>query len=121
MAHAVNLMFRNVLLGPDALHRQQRILWTPIAFFANPRFFAPQIAVNRVALRDFVIAETLGKAHPAATIRELAQHCQYLPLQVGWRLLLRIIEKYFVLDLQPTKLRFEEGHFLVDGHAFTSD
>src|SRR6266567_4637431 len=92
VAHAVNLMFRNVLLGPDALHRKQSILRAAIALFADPRFFAPQVAVNRVALGNFVVAEALRKAH-ASAVGEFAQQSQHLPLEIRRWLLLRIAEE----------------------------
>src|SRR6202158_1106685 len=54
-----------------ALHRQERILWPPIALFANPHFLAPQVALNRVALRHLVVLKALRKTQPPA-IAELA-------------------------------------------------
>src|SRR6266496_1842991 len=59
MAHSVSLMMlRLVLFGIDAhpLHRQQGILGTAISFLANAGFLAPEIAINGVTLRHFVVA-----------------------------------------------------------------
>src|SRR5579864_3003864 len=57
-------MFRLALLGgPDALYRKKRVLRTTVTFFTNAALLSPQIAVNGIALRDFVVAETLGETH----------------------------------------------------------
>src|SRR5580704_9612421 len=90
------------------LHREQRVLRTPIALFANASLLAPQVAIDRIALRHFVVAETLLEAHPSA-IAELAQHAQHFPLDIRRRLFGWVAEINFVLDLEPAQLRFEHS------------
>ena len=106
MTDSVDLVLRYVFLDPHSLHGEQRVLGTAVAFFANPVLLPPQIAVDGVALRDFVVAEALGKAHPAA-IAEFAQQGEHLPFDIRGRTLGRIAEINLVLDLQPAQLRVE--------------
>ena len=103
------------LRGTHALHGEQRILRTAVAFFANAALLAPQVAVDGVALRHFVVAEALLEAHPPA-VAELAQQAQHLPLDIRGRLLGRIAEINFVLDLEPAQLRFKKSQFFVESH-----
>ncbi len=105
------MLFRDA----HALHRQDRILRAAIAFFPNANFLPPEIAVNGIPLRHFVVAIALGKAH-AVAITELANEGQHLPLDVRGRPLLRIVEKDLVFDLQPAQLMVEEIQFLINSH-----
>src|SRR5271157_2209296 len=109
-------MFRLAFLGgADALHRENGILRAAVAFLANAHLFSPEIAVDGVTLRHFVVTETLGKAH-ACSVAEFAEEGEHLPLDVGGRALGRVVEKDLVLDLQPAQLLIEEIHFLFNGH-----
>src|SRR5580704_18369876 len=99
----------------NSLHRKQRVLRTPVAFLANAAFFAPQVAVDGITLRHFVVAETLRKGQPPA-VAEFAQQTQNLPLHVGGRFLGGVAEIDFVLDLEPAQLRLEVRQFFVNGH-----
>src|ERR1700722_16343361 len=111
------IVLRLVLhFGPYSLHRKKRVLRAAIAFFADAGFLAPQIAVNRIALRHFVVAVALREAH-ASAVGKLPQQREYLPLDVGGRALGRITEKHFVFDLQPTQLGFEYVYFFIGGHG----
>src|ERR1700674_514738 len=103
------------LSGTHPLHREQRVLGTTVPFFANAALLAPQVAVDGVALRHFVVAEALLEAHPSA-ITELAQQAQHLPLDIGGRLLGRIAEINLVLNLEPPQLRLKQSQFFVDSH-----
>src|SRR5256885_1026884 len=87
------MVLRLVLIFfPYSLNRQNRVLRTAVSFFPDAGLLAPEIAVNRVALRHFVVAIALGEIH-ASAIGEFPQHRQHLPLDVGGRTLLRIAEK----------------------------
>ena len=79
-------------------------------------FLPPEIAVNGVALRDFVVAVALGEAKLGA-VAELAQHGEHFPLDVRGRFFRRVTEKDLVFDLQAAKLRIEDVQFLVDSHG----
>ena len=115
MAYAVDFVFRLVFFRAHSLHGEQRVLRTAVAFFTDAVLLAPQIAVDGIALRDFVVAEALGKTH-AAAVAEFAQQGEHLPLDVGRRSLGRVAEINLVLDLQPAQLRVQQGQFFVDGH-----
>src|SRR6202140_2064188 len=107
-----------VLFGhAHALHREDRIRRPAIALFANPHFLAPQVGLNRVALRHLVVPEALRKTHPGA-IAELANQREHLPFDVGGRPFGRIIEENLVLDLQPAKLLIEEIQLFINGHKY---
>src|SRR5581483_5014958 len=105
--YPVNFVPVLVLLFTDTLHREQSILRTAVAFFANAALLAPEVAVNRITLGHFVITKTLVELH-AAAVGKFAQQREYLPFQVGRRLFLRIAEVDFVLDLQPPQVRLEQ-------------
>jgi hypothetical protein len=109
------LWFELFFSDADSLHGEQRILRAAVAFFADARLLAPQVAVNGVALGHFVVAVALGEVH-ASAIGEFAQQAQYLPLDVSGRALGRIAEVDLVLDLQAAQLRVEYVQFLVRGH-----
>ena len=110
------MVLRFVFLhGTYALHGEQRVLGTPVALFANAAFLAPQVAINGITLRHFVVAEALLKAHPSA-VAELAQQAQHLPLDIRGRLLGGVAEINFVLDLEPAQLRLKKNQFFVDSH-----
>src|SRR5258708_5496967 len=116
MAQAINFVRRRVVfLESHSRNRKQRVLGAAVSFFANAPLLAPQIAVNCIALRDRVITETLRKTHVGA-VGELAQQGQHLPLQIRGRFLLRIAEKYLVLNLQQPQLRLQPGQFLIYSH-----
>src|ERR1035437_6371614 len=101
-------MLRFVLfVCAHALHREQRILRPAVALFANPHLLAPQVGLNRVALRHLVVLETLRKTQPRA-IAELANQREHFPFHVGRRSFARIVEENLVLDLQPAQLLIEE-------------
>src|SRR5215469_18038247 len=118
VAQPVNFMGLLMLFRPDTLHRQQRVLGPAIAFFADARFLAPQIAIDGVTLRDFVITEPLREAQ-AAAVGELAKQREHLPFEIGRRFLLRIAEEDFVLDFEAAQLRLEKVQLFIDGHEFT--
>src|SRR3984957_9432138 len=99
----MGLMF---LLGTYSLNGEQRVLRAAIAFFADARLLAPQVAVDGVALGHFVVAKALGKTH-ASAIGKFAQQGEHLPLDVSGRPLGRVAEENFVLDLQPPQLGLE--------------
>ena len=94
-----------------ALHRKQRILRPAIALFANPHLLAPQVALNRVALRHLVVLEALRKTQPRA-VAELANEREHLPFDVGGRPFGGIVEENLVLDLQPAQLLIEQTSVL---------
>src|SRR5208282_3600714 len=114
--HRVVRRFVLVFRHSNSLHREQSVLRAAIAFFADTRLLAPQVAVNGVTLGHFVVTVTLGEVH-AAAVGELAQHAQHLPLNVSGRALLRVAEINLVLDLQTAQLRVENVQFLVGGHT----
>src|SRR5579864_3119950 len=123
VADTINVMvLRLQFLFGDAhsLNRQQGILRAAIAFFADARLLAPQIAVHGVTLGNFVVAVALREAH-AATVGKLPQQGQHLPLDIGGRPLGRIAEEYLVLDFQAPQLRIEKSQFLVGGHRNLRD
>src|SRR3979490_788305 len=97
-------MLRLVFLFPYALHGQQGILGTPVSLFANAGLLAPEIAVDGIALRHFVVAETLGEVH-ASAVGKLPQQAQHLPLDVSGRPFCRVAEEDLVLDLQAPRWR----------------
>src|SRR5580658_7072011 len=97
------------------LHGKQRVLRTPVALFANASLFAPQVAVDGIALRHFVITEALLKAH-SSTVAELTQQAQHLPLDIRGRLLGGVAEINLVLDLEPAQLAFKKSQFFVESH-----
>src|SRR6185295_19472061 len=103
MAYSVNFVLGLMLLHPHTLDREQRVLGTAVAFFTNAVLLAPQIAVNGIALRDFVVAEALRKAH-APAVAEFAQQGKHLPLHLRGGALGRIAEINLVLNLQPAQL-----------------
>src|SRR5947209_10914471 len=100
-----------------SLDRENRVLRTAVSFFPDAGLLAPEIAVNRIALRHFVVAIALGEIH-ASAIGEFPQHRQHLPLDVGGRTLLRIAEKNLVLDLQTAQLGIEYVQLFVDRHRY---
>ena len=59
MTDSLDLVLRFVLRQAHSLDRKQRVLRTAVAFFANPALLAPEIAVDGIALRNFVVAEAL--------------------------------------------------------------
>ena len=68
MTHTVDRMmglFR-FFFESDSLNRKKGVLRAAIAFFADAGLFAPQVAVNGVTLRQFVVAVALRETHPAA-------------------------------------------------------
>src|SRR4029077_16988628 len=72
MAEAIDLMLSFVLFGnAHALHGEDLIRWPAIALFANSHFLAPEVGLNRIALRHLVVPVALRKTHPRA-IAELA-------------------------------------------------
>src|SRR6185437_7661797 len=81
MLDTVHLVLGFVLFWTKALNRKQRILRTAIPFFANSRLLPPQVAVDGIALGQFVEAIALRETQ-AAAIGELAQQGEYLPLQI---------------------------------------
>src|SRR5579864_2540119 len=93
VANAIRLRVLGLVffLGPDALNRKKGILRAAVAFFANAGLLAPEVGVDRVTLRHFVVAEALGEIH-ASAVGELAQQREHLPLDVAWRLLGGIAE-----------------------------
>src|SRR5271167_2434169 len=103
------------LRGTHALHGEQRVLRTPVALFANAGLLAPQVAVDGITLRHFVVAEALLEAHPPA-VAELAQQAQHLPLDIRGRFLGRVAEINFILDLEPAQLGFKKSQFFVESH-----
>src|ERR1022692_3624378 len=106
-AQAVDRMRGLMLLfGAHSLHRKKCILRTAVAFFANAGLLAPQVAIDGIALRHFVVAVALGKAH-ASAVGKLAQQREHLPFNVGGRPLGGIAEINLVLDLQPAQLSLE--------------
>jgi len=117
MAEAIDGMVLGLVLffGAHALHGEKRILRAAIAFLADTGLLAPQIAVDGVALRHFVITVTLGKTH-AAAVGEFAQQGEYLPLDIGGRTLGRVAEVDLILDLQPAQLSLEHVQFFIGGH-----
>src|ERR1700690_1458529 len=101
------MVLRFMLLSrTHTLHGQQRVLRTAVALFPNAGFLAPEVAVNSVALRHFVVAEALLEAHPSA-IAEFTQQAQHFPLDVGGGLLGRVAEIDLVLDLKAAQLRLK--------------
>ena len=63
-----------MLLGrADTLHRKNCVLRAAITFLTDARFLAPQVAIHRVALRQFVVSVTLRKGY-ARAIAEFAEH-----------------------------------------------
>src|SRR5579872_6211529 len=101
------MMLRLMLLdGTHTLHGQKRVLRATIALFTNARLLPPQVAVDSVALRHFVVAKALLETHPSA-IAELAQQAQDFPLDIGGWLLGRIAEIALVLDLEAAQLRLK--------------
>jgi hypothetical protein len=115
------MMLLHVFVFGDAntLYGKQGILRAAIAFFTNAGFFAPQVALNGIALGHFVVTVALREAH-AAAVGKLAYEGYHLPLHVGGWALGGIAEEDFVLDLQPPELRVEKIQFLVGGHAGVS-
>src|SRR4051812_5430066 len=88
---------------PHSLNGKDGILGTAVAFLANAGFFAPEVAIDSIALGHFVVAIALREIH-AAAIGEFPQQSQHLPFGVvrgplGW-----IAEEDLVLDLQTTQL-----------------
>jgi len=92
------------------------------SLFADPHLLAPQVGLNRVALRHLVVPKALGKIHPRAfaepAIAELANERENLPFDVGGRPFGWIIEENLVLDLQPAKLLIEQIQFFISGHKY---
>src|SRR5208282_723593 len=88
MAHSIRrVVFGFMLLqGTHTLHGEQRVLGAAVALFANAALLAPEVAVDGIALRHFVVAEALLEAHPAA-IAEFTEQAQHLPLNIGGGLL----------------------------------
>src|SRR5262249_11400966 len=103
MPHSIHGMSRLMFLLAHSLHGKQRILGPAIAFFANSALLAPEIAVDRVALRHFVISITLRQVHLAA-VRELPKQVQNLPFDIGRRPLCRVVKEDLVLNLQAEEI-----------------
>src|SRR5438046_10201892 len=112
---SVNFVLGFMFLLAHALDRKQCILRPPVALFANSAFLAPQITINGITLRHFVVAKTLGETH-AAAITEFAEQTENLPLDIRRRLLARIAKVNLVLDLQAPQDRDETDQYVVYGH-----
>src|SRR5580692_9196392 len=108
-------MLRFMFCWTHTLDGEQRVLRTAIPLFTNSTLLAPQVAINGVPLRHFVVAKALLEVH-AAAVAELAQQAEHLPLDVGGGLFGRVAEIDFVLDLEPAQLRLKVSQFLVDSH-----
>ncbi len=109
-------MLRLALFGDaDSLNGEQRILRAAIAFFTDAALLAPEIALDRIALRHFVVTIALGEAHPRA-VAEFADQGKDFPLHVGGWSFRGIIEENLVLDLQPAELLVEEIQFFINSH-----
>src|SRR5581483_9210176 len=117
----VRMLRLEFLFGnPNSLYGEQSILRAAITLFANAGFLAPQITVDRITLRHFVVAIALGKVH-ASAVGKFAKKSDHLPLDVRGRALGRITEKDLVLDLQASQLRIEKSQFFVGGHRRLHD
>src|ERR1700686_1105563 len=95
-----------LLLRAYALHGKERVLRATVAFFANARLLAPQVAVDGIALGHFVVAKTLRETH-ASAVGKFAQQGEHLPLDIGGRALGGIAEENLILDLQAPQLRLK--------------
>src|SRR2546430_12478954 len=72
VSHSVYFVFWLMLLRTNSLHREQCILGTTVAFLTDAGFLSPQIAIDGIALGNFVIAEPLRETH-SRPIAEFAQ------------------------------------------------
>ena len=104
-----------MLFEANALHGEKGILGPAVTFFTNAVLLTPKIAIDGVALRDFVVTEALRETH-ASAVTEFAQQGQYFPLNIGRGSLGGIAEIDLVLDLQPAQLRVQQSQFFVDSH-----
>src|SRR5207302_6947428 len=72
VSHSVYFVLWLMLLRTNTLHREQCILGTTVAFLTYASFLSPQIAIDGIALGNFVIAEPLRETH-SRPIAEFAQ------------------------------------------------
>src|SRR5581483_8212196 len=108
------------LAGAHALDAERGVLRTAIAFFLDLQLLPPQVAEQRVALHDAVVAEALRKGELAA-VAELPDERLHAPLGVAGRLLGAAAEEDVVLDLEAPDLLFQDVQFFVNGHAAAPD
>src|SRR5437870_9978463 len=101
-----------MFLLAHALDREQRILRPPVALFTNSALLAPQIAINSVALRHFVVAKRLGETR-AAAITEFAEQTENLALDSRPSLLVRTAKVNLVLDRQAPQVRVDQSQLFV--------
>ena len=98
------------------LDGQHLVLRPSIAFFFDFELLPPQVAENRVFLRDAVVFEALGKIHLGA-IGILLQQALDAPFRVPRGPFRSAAKIHVVLDLESTYVLLENVQFFIDGQV----